>query len=139
MFIRKAELSDLDAVVALDETFGEENGEPVYSSDQWHNFINGDETVFCCQGDDGIIAVLLAMGNHDESLQLQKIFVLEDYRDEGVGHYLMEQFDELQADSRCVAFLCVSEDNADAQRFYTQHGFTLASDDGEQVHMSREL
>ena len=75
MFIQKASLDDLDAIVELDTSFSAESGEPVYSEDQWYNFIVGGEHVFCCQGDSGAIAVLLAFENYDGSIQLQKIFV----------------------------------------------------------------
>lgn len=138
MFIRKADLSDLDAITELDEAFGEELGEPVYSEDQWYNFINGDESVFCCQGDDSIIGILLALENHDGSIQLQKIFVAEEFRDQDVGHYLMDQFLMLQQSRHRSAFLCVATNNTDAQRFYDGHGFVTTGDDGFDVQMTRE-
>ena len=138
MFIRKASLSDLDAIVRLDESFSEEFGEPVYSEDQWFNFINGGEHVICCQGDGDVISVLLALENHDGSLQLQKIFVAEDYREQEIGYYLMEQFSMLQEENLCTAFLSVAMDNTRAQKFYKTHGFAVDDEDDFDVTMRRD-
>ncbi len=72
---------------------------------------------------DGVVVAYYRLAEHEGEVELDDFYVLEEYRDKGIGSMIMERI--LKSIS-CPIKLYVFNENNGAMRFYTRYGFKLA-------------
>jgi ribosomal protein S18 acetylase RimI-like enzyme len=89
-----------------------------------------------CLGDEPV--GILAIENHATYVQLDKLYLLRDARNQGLGSRLISDVIKQAGAVRKPIRLRVLRVNTSAQRFYARHGFAVTSLSNERCFMERD-
>lgn len=138
MSIIKADISNLDQIVALSEMWNDDST-PAHA-EIMERYITS-ETVFCAIEDDEILGIVMLEENSDGSQHLARLFVHPDYRNDGIGSEMMESVTTLLDETCTKSFLSVSN-TSPSQSLYERFGYTetdtFKAPDKNYVPMVRE-
>ena len=129
MKVRKAQIADLNALMALDRAFEEKTGYAASTRAEWNSLIQNETVLLAshwkwAQG-------FLSASQDLNGITIQKAFVSRLFRHKGVGSALMRNFTAIQNERLASAFLYVSMDNETAIDFYERHGFRIMNADAD--------
>ncbi|MCL1886139.1 MAG: GNAT family N-acetyltransferase [Dehalococcoidia bacterium] len=128
--IRTATKNDIDAVYGLikqlsNHGFTKEQFERCYE----HNLKS--EYVLVCEQDSkilgcGVLRINYPLPLSQKVAEIVNLVVDESFRNRGIGKELLEVFEKIAADHRCICITVISGKQREAaHRFYTREGFEL--------------
>ena len=138
MAIVKADISNLNQIVELSRMWNDDKI-PVHA-DIIERYLTS-ETVFCAIEDDDVMGVVILQENSDGSQHLARLFIHPDYRDDGIGHEMMETVTKLLDETCTKSFLSLSN-TSPAHSLYESFGYvetdTFDAPDEDYIPMIRE-
>ena len=86
----------------------------------------------------GTLAGLIAVEDYHSHIQLEKLYLLPEFRRQGVGAHLLQEVMRRARSSGKPLRLRVLAVNKAAQRFYIRHGLAITETTPERVFMATE-
>ncbi|WP_054742032.1 GNAT family N-acetyltransferase [Cellulosilyticum ruminicola] len=148
--IQECSLEDIEVIKYISaktfcETFEEDNSEEDMANYLKENFSdaqvesevsNPESQFFIVKDNEEVVAYMkLNVGNaqtekgHEHALEVQRIYVFEEYKGKGIGGALMQEAIKNAKDKNLeYVWLGVWEHNYSAQKFYEKHGFKKFSE-----------
>jgi ribosomal protein S18 acetylase RimI-like enzyme len=83
------------------------------------------------------VAGIIAVEEHPSHVQLEKLYLLPEFRRQGIGSNLLRSVVEQALKVQKPVRLRVLRVNTSAQRFYVKHGFQVTDETPERCFMER--
>lgn len=131
MSIRKAKLEDYDRLMLLYNDFVGEDRYSRHDGDSYEKVLNSpDNSIFVAEEKGKIIgfatvSVRTIVRYPKPIAELDELFVVEEFRQHGVGKMLMDKIEEVAKEKDCYRIYIASADRFEvAHNFYQRIGYT---------------
>ncbi len=131
MLIRKAEASDYEQLMQLYNLFIGTDRYSMYEKDSFKMVLNDPNSyIFVAEKDDNLVGLATMSIRHivrypQPIAQLEELFVLENYRQHGIGSQFVEEVEKIAREHDCYrVYIESGYKHKPAHTFYEKIGYT---------------